>query len=543
MDCSNAINITQGNHFALKVSLTRDGIAFPVELSEDVSCHLVSCSGLRHQMPVDIIDEGVVLVHVNEDLPPCDYIVDVTGKLVRNKWRTASNVLRITYLTEKGGQDVSVVGDTYDISLEVQMYKSSTGDDSIREHNEDFEAHPYIRSLISSLGGWSFSMLDTLDVSVPIEASAFNFTFVQGVVDVGDGIVLKIPISSSHAGDVYRSVYLLTPSSDTELLMNTLSGVEIVGSKSLKGGVYNSIDITWCLSKVPLDPSQGYEGVIYITVNSGIPGGGSSLTSDLVVSNPIGKYSMDDVLSSGTMLEDIFRGILSKTYYPSLQPPSVGLSYASNSLYKVGYVISAREASLSFNRGSISPQYSSASPYRSGDATDYTLVIEGASENYYNLTQDVNVFSVPELTRKTKGNIVLTGTVGYSAGSQPKDSDGNDYMSALPAGSKSDSKTIEFILPFYYGAVDTPDFTSLDVLTEDLSKKGTKTYKITTSNQYMSIVYDSSYGHLTSILDSNNFELIDGWSKTTKEIDGSVYTVWVSNGRTTDVNAKFTFKF
>ena len=98
-------------------------------------------------------------------------------------------------------------------------------------------------------------------------------------------------------------------------------------------------------------------------------------------------------------------------------------------------------------------------------------------------------------------------------------------------------------MPFYYGASDTADVTSLEGLKEDLSKKGQKVYKITTANQHMTIVYDSSYGNLTSILDANNFELIQGWTKTTKVIDGQSYNVYVADIKTIDTDAQFTFKF
>lgn len=274
----------------------------------------------------------------------------------------------------------------------------------------------------------------------------------------------------------------------------------------------------------------------------GKDGSGATLESDLVVSNPLGKYANGDTILQGTNVETVLRGILSKTYYPTLTNPSCYISYAASALAKVGATISSMIANVSFSRGSINPKYTAESGYRSGEATEYRMELSGASASYSE-TKSTGSFTIPSFTRSSKGNATLTAKVSYAAGCQPKDSDGADYQSPLPEGSVTATKTIEFILPFYYGASDSTDIDSLAGFSEDLSKKGTKTYKITTQNQHLVLIYDKAYGNLTSIVDSNNFELIDGWGKSEKTIDGQQYNVYTSNGKTTDTNAQFTFKF
>lgn len=279
------------------------------------------------------------------------------------------------------------------------------------------------------------------------------------------------------------------------------------------------------------------------TTISSVEGSGSSvLASDLTVSNPLGKYKQDDVIDKGTELETIFRGILSKTYYPSLTNPSCSMSYSAPTLAKVGQVISSLKATLTFNRGSINPKYTADSSYRAGEANNYSIILNNASVTYEDSNKS-GTFTVPSFTRDSKGNVTLNATVSYDAGCQPKDSDGNDYQSPLPAGNVSASKTVEFILPFYYGTSDTTDISSLNGLTEDLTKKGNKTYYLNANNQHLVIVYDSSYGNLKSIIDANNFDLIDGWTKSTKTIEGQSYNVYVSNKKNTDTNIKLTFNF
>lgn len=270
--------------------------------------------------------------------------------------------------------------------------------------------------------------------------------------------------------------------------------------------------------------------------------GGGELAADLIVSNPLGKYAMNETIIEGTPFETIFRGLLSKTYYPSLSDPTLSISYSVDALMKVGAAVSGKSATLIFNRGSINPQYTADSPYRAGEATSYTIRLDGASIQYES-SGAVNTFTIPAFTRNSVGNVSLSASVSYAKGAQPKDSDGGDYMSPLPAGNKSASKTIEFILPFYWGASAEASLTTLAGLAEDLAKKGQKQYTYSVNNQYMYIAYNASYGNLRSILDQNNFENIDGWVKSTLTYEGQSYIVYRSGYKNTSPSEPFTFKF
>ena len=147
------INITKGNDITLRAVLKRDGEMFPVEVSSDVSCYLVSCVGSRTLLTHDIIEEGTLLINVDGTIKAGTYVLEITGVLIENKWRTAAEVLDISILTEPGDSSVTVTGDTYDVVMEVQMYKNPSSDDAIKKHNEDQEAHPYIQDLISEVEG------------------------------------------------------------------------------------------------------------------------------------------------------------------------------------------------------------------------------------------------------------------------------------------------------------------------------------------------------------------------------------------------------
>lgn len=354
----------------------------------------------------------------------------------------------------------------------------------------------------------------------------------------GGGDMYKAVYDKNNNGIVDNAEKVNNHTVETDVPANAVFTDTIYDDTEIRGLVDGKQDTLVSGTNIKTINGQSVLGDGNIEIQGG--GGSGALSADLTVSNPIGKYAVNDVIDEGTSYETIFRGMLSKTYYPTLTNPSASLTYSANTLMKVGATITARAATVALNRGSINPAYGT-SGYRSGAATGYKLVSTGAATNI-DESNSTGSFNVPALTRNTKGNIVLTGTASYSAGEQPKDSDGANYNSPLPAGSVSSSKTIEFILPFYYGASNNPTISDFTGLTEDLTKKGQKQYTYTTSNQYMVIVYDASYGNLTSILDPNNFETINAWSKSALTVDGQNYTVYVAKSATS-ATAKYTFKF
>ena len=80
-------------------------------------------------------------------------------------------------------------------------------------------------------------------------------------------------------------------------------------------------------------------------------------------------------------------------------------------------------------------------------------------------------------------------------------------------------------------------------LQEIVQKKGAYTYNnITCNNDSIVFKYPKSYGTLTSILDSNNFENISAFSRNEEVINSVDYYVYTS-AVTTVSNFKFIFKF
>lgn len=277
------------------------------------------------------------------------------------------------------------------------------------------------------------------------------------------------------------------------------------------------------------------------TIISATGGSDGKVGEDFTTNIEVGGLASGTAIDKDDTITSVLKRMLVTTYYPTYTAPSVTLNYSGATLLKVGASISATTVTEVFNAGAIMLEGVKQND-RAGAATSYTLATTGATTDF-NDTNTTGSFSVPALTRSTKGNIVATATVAHEAGPQPKDSDGNDYGSPLPAGSVTASKTFEFILPFYHGVANSNTISDFTGLTEDLSKKGQKQYTYTTNNQHMVIAYDATYGNLTSILDPNNFETINSWNKSTLTVDGQNYNVYVAATPSTNPSAKYTFKF
>lgn len=156
-------------------------------------------------------------------------------------------------------------------------------------------------------------------------------------------------------------------------------------------------------------------------VNGTISGGSAVLSSVLTTAITVGGIEAGTEYAKDTPLETVIRDMLEPTLYPTLTNPSASMTATGAKLLEKGATLNAT-FTLTLNRGSINPQYTAESSYRSGSATSYTL--DGTS-------QAGNTFSITVTEAKKS----YQGSVAYGAGVQPKDSKGNDYGSPLAAGS------------------------------------------------------------------------------------------------------------
>ena len=171
-----------------------------------------------------------------------------------------------------------------------------------------------------------------------------------------------------------------------------------------------------------------------------IPDSDAQLAHEIEASVDVGGVSAGETFDEGDTIESVLRSILSPTLFPTLTSPSASMTATGAKLLEKGGSLST-VFTIIFNRGSINPAYGT-SGYRSGAADEYTL--DGT-------TQAGNTFSATITESKT----LYQGSVSYLAGEQPKDSNGNDYDSPLPAGSvNTNTITYEFVNALWANVAD-----------------------------------------------------------------------------------------
>lgn len=234
-------------------------------------------------------------------------------------------------------------------------------------------------------------------------------------------------------------------------------------------------------------------------------GGSGNLTTDLISNVTVGGVSVNTKYTKGTSLETIIKDILVK-YFPadlvfSLNP--------SKTLYKIGEVV---------------------------NTIDLIAAATKKSNNIENIKYYIDGTLVDTKDETTNTGIENGGTYTYTHGT-PFSTD-TTFKVDVYDGKNTTTKTIkvEFVNPFYCGLVSS-------TLQEILQKKGAYTYNnITCNNDSIVFKYPKSYGTLTSILDSNNFENISAFTRSEEVINGVDYYVYTS-AVTTVTNFKFIFKF
>lgn len=130
----------------------------------------------------------------------------------------------------------------------------------------------------------------------------------------------------------------------------------------------------------------------------------------------------------------------SVAFYPEFTAPSASISGTGDKVLESGSTANVT-VTVTFDRGKIDPAYSTDG-YRSGAATGYNLNGTPQGSGSFEVTVD-------------ESNKRFRGTVSYAQGEQPKDSNGYNYDSPLPAGSvNTDYLDYEFVNAVWANASD-----------------------------------------------------------------------------------------
>ena len=130
------------------------------------------------------------------------------------------------------------------------------------------------------------------------------------------------------------------------------------------------------------------------------------------------------------------------------------------------------------------------------------------------------------ITLSHNSSVTYTATVYYGEGESKTSTFGVEYP-GLSASDVDTNATVRAYANSYYGVIDSTEVTDISVLTSRLgtSRGYTTTYNM--ANQRSVYMYPQSFGALTSIKDSNNFEYINSYTRTTMTYNNVEYYVYI----------------
>ena len=202
----------------------------------------------------------------------------------------------------------------------------------------------------------------------------------------------------------------------------------------------------------------------------------------------------------GQSLRKIIEDMVAPTLNPTLTNPSV-VSFTrtpSSTIYETG---SSQTFSFitNFSRGSINPQYSASSPFRSGLANAYNYTGQGLpslvpSTSNSNTQSGINVVI-------NNGTNSWSVSVSYDGGVQPYNNKGGIFSTPLSAGTTSAiSNTLTGIYPVFYYKSSSPITASLMKTAIEtnqatklvISSTGTINITFNANGEYIAFAYPNS---------------------------------------------------
>lgn len=160
---------------------------------------------------------------------------------------------------------------------------------------------------------------------------------------------------------------------------------------------------------------------------------------------------------NNTTFGEFVDALLYPELFPTLTAPSITFTSSETGFKEIGEILTEIQFTATFNRGSINPQYDSASPFRSGLPNTYNYTGTGLPATVASTSlsdgQTVNNYEV------LSGGQSWTMSVSYDAGVQPLGSKGTPFNSPLSAGTTSTvTRTITGVYPYF---ATTSDITTM----------------------------------------------------------------------------------
>ena len=151
-------------------------------------------------------------------------------------------------------------------------------------------------------------------------------------------------------------------------------------------------------------------------------------------------------------MTQMWDALIKQEKFPTLVSPSSTFTSSITGFREIGEIIASITFNSSFNRGSILPQYTATSPFRSGVPNEYQFTGVGL----------VNQAKIDMSDNQVITNYIVLingqswqGRVDYDAGVQPKSSYDVDFNSPLASGITGYiTRTITGVYPFLATTVD-----------------------------------------------------------------------------------------
>lgn len=181
-----------------------------------------------------------------------------------------------------------------------------------------------------------------------------------------------------------------------------------------------------------------------------IGGGGGADTYTGVAERNIGGITDGMIFTNATMTQ-MWDQLIKQEKFPVLTAPSSAFTSTVTGLRETGDIVDI-DFVTTFNRGSINPQYTALSQFRSGLPNEYRYVGSGLSNQFktdLSDSQSVIGYSV------IYGVQTWQSSVYYDAGVQPKSSYDNDFNTPLPAGNTVIiNRIIQGVFPYFGTSVN-----------------------------------------------------------------------------------------
>ena len=125
-------------------------------------------------------------------------------------------------------------------------------------------------------------------------------------------------------------------------------------------------------------------------------------------------------------------------------------------------------------------------------------------------------------------SVTYSAIVEYSDGVIKETLLGIPYPdTSIKAGSITSTGSVRAYALSYYGVVDTNNVNDISGLSSRLSTSKSYTYTANLMEQRIVYIYPKTFGTLTSIKDSNNFDYINSYTRSTALFDGVEYYIYI----------------